>query len=178
MCKERKALIECEIHQALDTVDGALMDMLMEEILAADTVFLYGVDGVRISLQFFCKRLKHLGIRAQCIRELNESAATENSLLIIGSEESESISLMDVIKKTHDLGTKIAYIGAAPNIVLREYIDLFVRIPLKIKLELIDQIESSQVMSRLFEQSLLVLGDVISIRVAEIKAGRTKKEEV
>jgi 6-phospho-3-hexuloisomerase len=52
---------------------------------------------------------------------------------------------------------------------MAEYTDLMVRIPVRTKLGLEDEIRSGQPMTSLFEQSLLILGDIIACMIIEKK---------
>ena len=52
---------------------------------------------------------------------------------------------------------------------MKEYEDLFVRIPCSTKLGLEDEVKSEQVMSSLFEQSLLLLEDSVASMIVEKK---------
>jgi 6-phospho-3-hexuloisomerase len=58
---------------------------------------------------------------------------------------------------------KIAHIGSNSNSSLKEYVDIFVRIPVKTKLDLADEMQSNQMMSSLFEQTLYILCDTIAL---------------
>lgn len=49
------------------------------------------------------------------------------------------------------------------------YEDIFVRIPCSTKLQLQDEIKSLQVMSSLFEQSLLLLADMVALLIVDKK---------
>ena len=52
---------------------------------------------------------------------------------------------------------------------MKEFSDLFVRIPVQTKLYLPDEISSVQPMTSLFEQSLLLLGDTIALQMVKEK---------
>ena len=56
-----------------------------------------------------------------------------------------------------------------PNSSLAPITDLMVRIPVQTKLYLEDEISSNQPMSSLFEQSLLLLGDIVAKMIVERK---------
>lgn len=175
MYNDCKNLIVSEITEALGKVNEEQIEMLINAILDADTVFLTGVGRVLISLQSFCKRLNHLGIKAYCVGEINEPAATSSSLLIAGSGSGESVCPVAIVKKAHSLGVKIAHIGSNPDSSMKEYTDIFVRVPVKTKLNLEDEIESEQIMSSLFEQCVFILGDAVSMTIAEKKKINVKE---
>lgn len=57
------------------------------------------------------------------------------------------------------------HIGANPESSMKAYSDLFVRIGVKTKLNLPSEIPSIQPMTSLFEQSLLLLGDIVALEL-------------
>ena len=155
-----------EIMQALSKVNEAEVNCLIENIMNAETVFLFGVGRTFLSLQAFCKRLNHLGVKAYCVGDLNEPATTENDLLIVGSGSGETVCPVQIAKTAKKYNAKVAHIGSNPQSSLKQYTDIFVRIPVKTKLNLPDELGSSQIMSSLFEQSLYILCDSVCMMIA------------
>ena len=73
------------------------------------------------------------------------------------------------------MGAKVVHIGSNPNSPLKDIVEFMVRIPVRTKNYLPDEIDSAQPMTSLFEQSLLLLGDaaakmMIDRRALDIKA--------
>ena len=169
MYNKCRDLIVNEISEALGNVNENEIEVLIDSILKADTVFLTGVGRVLISLQSFCKRLNHLGIKAYCVGEINEPAATGESLLIVGSGSGESVCPLAIVRKAHEIGMHIIHIGSNVQSSMEKYADAYVRIPVKTKLDLSDEIDSKQIMSSLFEQCVFILGDAVSMDIAERK---------
>lgn len=166
---ETYSLILNEIAQALDRVDETEVNCLTENILKAETVFLFGIGRTFLSLQAFCKRLNHLGIKAYCVGDLNEPAITERDLLIIGSGSGETVCPVQIAKTAKKYDAKVAHIGSNAQSALKQYADIFVRIPVKTKLNLPDEFNSLQIMSSLFEQSLYILCDSVCMMMAKEK---------
>jgi 6-phospho-3-hexuloisomerase len=142
---------------------------LTDAIIQSEQVFMTGVGRSLLSLQAFCKRLNHLGITAYCVGDFNETAATKNDLLIVGSGSGESVCPIAIAKRAFSIGMKIAHIGSNMNSSLKEFVDIFVRIPTNTKLCLDDEIKSNQIMSSLFEQSLYILCDTITLMILNKK---------
>ena len=151
-----------ELHTALSSVDEASVEQLVAAIEKADKVFFVGVGRVMLSLQAIAKRLAHLGIRAHCVGEITEPAITKNDLLIVGSGSGTTLFPAAIAKKAHDVGATIVHIGSNPNSPLRDIEAFMVRIPVRTKYYLEDEIDSKQPMTSLFEQSLLLLGDIVA----------------
>ena len=134
---------------------------LAEAICEAETVFVVGVGRVLLMLQAFVKRLNHLGIEATYVGAIDEPAITEHDLLLVGSGSGESVVPLAIVKIAQRYHAKIAHIGSNTS--------SSIRIPCSTKLQLEDEISSSQVMSSLFEQSLLLLADMVALLIVDRK---------
>lgn len=164
-----------ENKQALGMVDGKSVSSLVDMICESEKVFVVGVGRVLLMLQAFVKRLNHLGIDANFVGAVNEPPITDRDLLIVGSASGESIVPLEIVKKAKSFNAKIAHIGSNKNSSMAKYENLFVRIPCRSKLMLEDEIDSRQLMSSLFEQSLLLLSDIVAMMIAEKKGIRDIK---
>lgn len=158
-----------ELNQTFDVINKEEVEKLVEMICGAEKVFMVGVGRVLMMLQAFTKRLNHLGISANYVGAVNEPAITDKDLLIVGSGSGESIIPLEIVKKAKKFGATVAHIGANPKSSMTKYEDLFVRIPCSTKLALEDEIPSDQIMSSLFEQSLLLLADTVAMMIVEEK---------
>ena len=159
-----------ELERALSNVETASLDRLKEDILAADQVFFVGVGRVMLSLQCICKRLAHLGIRTHYVGEITEPHLNKNDLLIVGSGSGSSLFPLGIARKAREtVNCRIVHIGSNPNSEMREIADYMVRIPVRTKQYLDDEIDSCQPMTTLFEQSLLLLGDILAKMIIEEK---------
>ena len=74
-----------------------------------------------------------------------------------------------IVKIAQQYHAKIAHIGSNASSSMAPYEDIFIRIPCSTKLHLQDEIPSRQVMSSLFEQSLLLLADMVALLIVEKK---------
>ncbi|MDE7244890.1 MAG: sugar isomerase [Oscillospiraceae bacterium] len=157
-----------ELKRTLDSIDPASVERLAEAILEADQVFFVGVGRVLLSLQCVCKRLAHLGIKAHYVGEITEPAITKNDLLIVGSGSGASLFPLGIAKKARAAADcKIVHIGSNPNSEMKDIADFMVRIPVRTKFYLEDEIDSCQIMTSLFEQSVLLLGDILAKIIVE-----------
>lgn len=157
-----------ELQKTLASIDPASLERLKDEILAADQVFFVGVGRVMLALQCVCKRLAHLGIKAHYVGEITEPALTKNDLLIVGSGSGGSLFPLGIAKKARNaVDCKIVHIGSNPNSEMKDICDFMVRIPVRTKFYLEDEIDSCQIMTSLFEQSVLLVGDVLAKMIVE-----------
>lgn len=161
--KDTSSLVIDEINSALCSVEIESIKKLIDDLNDADHVFLIGVGRVMMALEAFAKRLSHIGIDAHCVGDITEPAMTDKDILIVGSGSGESIIPVAIAKKAKEIGAKrIIHIGSNPKGTMAQYADYQVRIPVRTKLYYDDEIDSKQIMTSLFEQTLFVLGDVIS----------------
>lgn len=158
-----------ELDQSLSKIDPDQVDRLISAILDADKVFFVGVGRVLLSLQAFAKRLAHLGIKSHYVGEITEPAITKDDLLIVGSGSGSSLFPLGIAQKAKTIGAKIVHIGSNPSSGMKDIADFMVRIPVRTKLYLQDEIESQQPMTSLFEQTLLILGDIIAKIIIDCK---------
>lgn len=159
-----------ELQNTLHSIDPASVEKLKDDILAADQVFFVGVGRVMLSLQSICKRMAHLGIKAHYVGEITEPHLNKEDLLIVGSGSGGSLFPLGIAKKAREtVGCKIVHIGSNPNSPMKEICDYMVRIPVRTKMYLADEIDSCQPMTSLFEQALLLLGDLIAKMIIEEK---------
>lgn len=166
--EEKCNIVETEIETALENVDTNALERLCDDISSADKIFLTGVGRVLLSLEAFAKRLTHLGITAHCVGDITEPAITDKDILIVASGSGESIVPVVIAKKAKELNAKkIIHIGSNPNGAVAQYIDYMVRIPVQTRYYLEDEIKSRQIMTSLFEQTMLLLGDIIAMIIVE-----------
>lgn len=151
-----------ELDFALGNVEPASVERLVDAILSADKIFFVGVGRVLLSLQAVEKRLAHLGIKTHCVGEITEPAITKADLLIVGSGSGSTLFPLGIAKKARAAGADVIHIGSNPDSELKEIAQFMVRIPVRTKHYRSDEIDSVQPMTSLFEQSLLLLGDIIA----------------
>lgn len=156
-----------ELDTALNAIDPKDAERFVQAVLEADQVYFVGVGRVLLSLQSICKRFAHLGIKAHYVGEITEPAITDKDLLIVGSGSGQSIFPLDIAKKAHKIGAKIIHIGSNPNSEMKDLCEFMVRIPVRTKFYLEDEIDSCQPMTSLFEQSVLLFGDICAKMIIE-----------
>ena len=76
-----------------------------------------------------------------------------------GSGSGTTLFPASIARKAYQIGAKV-HIGSNQNSELKDFVCLMVRIPVRTKYYLQDEIDSRQPMTSLFEQTILLLGDV------------------
>ena len=158
-----------EHQKVLPVVSEQEVMAFVESLITANRIFAVGVGRVQLSLLAFVKRLNHLGIAATYVGAIDEPAITSDDLLLVGSGSGETAvpAAIAGIAKKH--GAKIVHVGSNTRSSISKLADLTVRIPCRTKLALEDEIDSSQPMSSLFEQCLLIFLDVVALMLIERK---------
>lgn len=167
--KEKTKLVLEEIQGALNAADADAIKRLVDDICNSKHIFLTGTGRVLMSMQAFCKRLTHLGICAHCVGDITEPALSAGNLLIVASGSGESVVPVAIAKKAKELGAKVVHIGSNKEGSIKQYCDYMVWIPVKTRLDKQGEMESEQIMTSLFEQTILILGDIISMIIVEEK---------
>ncbi|TWT25412.1 6-phospho-3-hexuloisomerase [Planomicrobium sp. CPCC 101110] len=158
-----------ECTRALQSVDSNSVAHYLRVLMEAEKVFFIGVGRVLLSLKSICKRYSHLGINAIVVGDITEPAITGKDVLVVGSGSGETLIPLSIAGKAKKLGATVVHIGSNPESSLSEYTDVFIRIPVSSKLKRIDEIVSRQPMTSLFEQSLLLFGDITAMMILEEK---------
>lgn len=155
-------LILDELSETFRRMDGEQIETLISEMTGAEKIFVVGVGRVLLSLQAWVKRFTQLGLKIYYVGEMVEPAITEKDLLIVGSGSGCTLFPVAIAKKAKELQATVIHIGSNQEGEAAPYADFMVRIPVRTKLYLEDEIESEQPMTSLFEQAIYLLGDVIS----------------
>ncbi len=163
------AQVTNEIYRTLMRVDVKNLEKLLIDILSVDQVFLIGVGRVMLSLQSVAKRMAHLGIAVHCVGEITEPAITDKDLLIVASGSGTSIIPLEIARKAKKFNAKIVHIGSNRNSEMKDLVDYMVCVPVRTRLYLPDEGDSCQIMTSLFEQVLLILGDIMMKMIVEDK---------
>ena len=178
--KANESIIEKQYHETMDTVisecmkaleaiDPKMTEAILEMLSKADKIFFIGVGRVMLSLKAIAKRFSHIGLNTYCVGSITEPAITNRDVLIVGSGSGESLIPVAIAKKAKTHGAKVILIGSNPQSTIAGLSDLFVRIPVCTKMQLPEEIQSSQPMTSLFEQSLLLYGDILASMIIQQK---------
>ncbi len=169
LVRECRELALREVGNALAAVPDAGTVAFMMALERAETIFCVGVGRVGLAVSALVKRLNHLGLSAYMVGDLSEPAATERDLLVVASGSGESAVPVAIAGVAAAKGVPIAYIGSNMNSSVARLASVTVRIPVATKLALPDEVPSAQIMSSLFEQSLLLYGDIVALAYSRKK---------
>ena len=165
--QEIKEEICNEIRFALSKVDERELEVFIDNLLGAKKLFFIGVGRVMLMTKAFAKRLKHLGFDVYVVGETTVPAIECGDLLIAASGTGETLTTVNVARLAKKHQASVALITSSLDSTLKRISHLSVRIPCPTKLHLPDEIPSKQQMTSLFEQSILILYDCISMIIQE-----------
>lgn len=166
---ECRELVLAEVANALASVADAETEAFIAALERAETIFCLGVGRVGLAVSAMVKRLNHIGMTAYMVGDLSEPAATDRDLLVIASGSGESAIPVAIAAVAREKGVPIAYIGSNMGSRVARMAAVSVRIPVSTKLALADEIPSGQIMSSLFEQSVLLYGDIVALAYSRRK---------
>ncbi len=153
-----------EIGDVLQGIESAQIDRYIAELQAAETVFFVGVGRVLLALETAVKRLNHLGIRAYTVGALNEPPMGANDLLVVGSGSGESIYPRHIAQCAKAYDARIVHLTSNPASSIAQLADVVVDFHCGSKAS-IGAVSSIQPMTTLFEQSLVVFGDIVCLQI-------------
>ncbi|EKT61832.1 6-phospho-3-hexuloisomerase [Providencia burhodogranariea] len=165
---ERVDHISQELRTVLSHIDPAQTDDYIAIILASDKIFVTGVGRVLLALETMVKRFNHLGISAHIVGAVNEPPISKNDLLIVGSGSGESLIPKHITLCAKKIGAKIAHLTSSPHSSIAQQSDVIVNFKCGSKSGE-GTYQSIQPMTTLFEQSLMVFGDIICLELMQLK---------
>ncbi len=172
-----------EIASHVALVDEGEIEALLDAILRAGKVFVYGAGRSGFMMQALAMRLGHLGLRAWVVGETTTPAIGPGDLLVAGTGSGQTRITLAIVEAASARGARTACITAHRSSPVAAASDLVVAIPSPVTK--VDTVRPSrQPPGSLFEQCLLVLGDGLVMRLMhrlgtteeEIRARHTKLE--
>lgn len=149
-------------------VDVQEADRLMTQILDANRVFVAGVGRSGLVMRSFAMRLMHMGLTVHIVGYETTPAISAGDLLLLGSGSGASASLLAHGKKASQVGANLALITTQGDSPLARLADLVLVIPAATpKADSSNNQRSVQPMASLFEQSMLLTLDALSMMLME-----------
>ncbi len=160
--------VHSELLHTLSSVSTDEIEALVDSIIKSEKIFVAGAGRSGLMVKAFCMRLIHLGLDACVVGETVTQNISEKDLLIIGSGSGGTASLVSMAHKKDTIGFTLALVSIFPNSPIGQLADITVRIPAPSpKVSSKDAPTSVQPMGSLFEQSLLLVLDIIIMRLMD-----------
>ena len=116
------------IHRTIDSIDCAATDGLVDRILAAERVFLYGAGRSGFVTRCFAMRLGHLGMRVVRMSIDETDAPRERDLALIVSGTGETSTSLLYGRLCKDAGAPLAIITESEGSTLAEMADVVIHL--------------------------------------------------
>lgn len=155
-----------EVAFALHSVSDTQIATLRQAIHGSHRVFIAGKGRSGLLARAFALRLMHLGFTVHVVDEVTTPAIMSGDLLILISGSGETASIHQYAAQARSHGAQVALITAFPNSSIAQRSDVVVHIPApSVKADVINEVTSFQPMANMFEQSLMLLLDVITLQL-------------
>lgn len=153
-----------EISAVLKGIDETQIAAYITALGKADQVFFVGVGRVALALETTVKRLNHIGVSACEVGAINEPPIKPGDVLVVGSGSGESIFPKHIALCAKRYGATVVHLTSSPNSSIARMADVVVDFHCGSKSG--DGAHTSiQPMTTLFEQSLMIFGDLICLRM-------------
>ncbi|MGN1398095.1 MAG: 6-phospho-3-hexuloisomerase [Streptococcus gallolyticus] len=162
---EESQIILSDIEKVVNQIDDEKLDDLANKIVNSHHIFLAGMGRSGLMIRAFANRLMHLGLSVSVVGDINSPHTQPNDLVIIGSGSGETDSLVSLIKKANTLSLDSALITTNLSSTIGRLSNLVLVIPAQNKAS--EQV-GKQPMGSVFEQSSLVLYDILILKLMKI----------
>jgi 6-phospho-3-hexuloisomerase len=148
-----------EHRQVLTDVDEHEIDRLLQALIQAKGIQVFGMGRMKCAARAFVMRLMHMGFDAQIVYDTTCPSIGKGDLLIVNAAcTGVSYFVMDLARKA---GATICAITAHPESKWGKLCDFTVRLRGQVSPGTAGEIPSIQPMAALFEQTIFVFEDII-----------------
>ncbi len=182
--KEAMFSITEHVEQVARELGEDEVEALIDAIISARKVFVYGAGRSGLVAKAFAMRLMHLGINVFVVGEIITPAIEQEDLLITISGSGETTSVVNAGKIAKNVGAKVALITTFPNSSLGRLADIVVVVKGRTKLSgekdfVMRQIKGEHYplapLGTLFEIAVLIFLDALIVELM-VRLGKTEEE--
>ena len=159
------------IQQIISSVPAKKTEKIIEEIINADNVFVFGVGRSGLVGKSFAMRLVHLGKTVHFVGTVTTPAISSKDVIIVVSGSGKTTSVHNVVKAAKKQSAKIIAITSKTDSPIAELSDVVVKIPLErgnketdnyLARQLISKFDEITPMGTLFELTVMIYFDSIT----------------
>jgi 6-phospho-3-hexuloisomerase len=118
-----------EIAAVIAKVDEVAADKLVEAILAARRLALYGVGREGLMMKGFAMRLFHLGLNAHVVGDVTTPAVGQGDLLMVSAGPGDFSTVSGLLAVARNAGARTACVTAQPTGAAPRAADLVLHLP-------------------------------------------------
>jgi 6-phospho-3-hexuloisomerase len=154
-----------EMSRTLGQVSPAVLERLVEAVLAADRIYVAGGGRSGLMARAFAMRLMHLGLVTYVVGETTTPSIRSGDLLVACSASGQTQVTVLVSQVAQKAGARVFAITATPDSPMARLANETIVIPAPSKRSMPGAGASAQYGGSLFEQAVLVLLDAISSEI-------------
>lgn len=163
-----------EIDRVLQGVDPAEVDALVQAILDANMVIVYGLGREGLVMRSFAMRLMHLGIPVSVTGDMTTPPAGPGTLFLVACGPGYISTAEALIGVARRAGATIFIVTAQPQAPLPRLADALLVLPAQTMAEG-EGSSSHQAMGSAFEQAMWILFDAV-VPVLQAQRGETTED--
>ncbi len=172
---EARATVLAELTRAMREVDqGAAMQMV-ERIMAAPRVFLYGRGRSGLGAWAFASRLAQMGLQVHVVGEMTAPAISAGDLLVAASGTGTTRTTLLAAEEARRIGAGVVALTTHPESPLGKVADVVVKVEGATRQRAAGEEKSAQYGGSLFEQALLLTLDSVAM-VLKRRLARSDRE--
>ena len=163
-----KMILE-ELQQTKHLGDLADTDRLIDAILGAKRVFVSGAGRSGLMVRAFAMRLMQTGIEVHVVGETTTPRIGKDDLFLVGSGSGSTGGPLNHTRIARSSGATVALVTAARSSPIREISDIVIRLHAPIHKAQTSEngAKSQQPLGTLFEQSMLLYLDAVTVMLME-----------
>jgi len=154
-----------EIVETLETSNFVDLENFINKIINSQKIVLFGAGRVGLMMKTFAMRLNHLGLDSYFLGEINLPATGPGDLLIIGSGSGNTKTVVTIAEVAQSKGLDVISVTSNIKSVIASLSTTLIHINCQTKETNLNQRNSIQPMTTLFEQSLLIFLDALVLEL-------------
>jgi 6-phospho-3-hexuloisomerase len=170
-----RATVLDELNRAMREVDEAAAMRMVEMLLAAPRVFVYGRGRTGLATWAFASRLAQLGLQVHVVGEMTAPAIGAGDVLVAASGTGTTRTTLLASEEAKRIGAAVVALTTHPDSPLGRSADLVVRVEGATRRRAEGEEKSAQYGGSLFEQALLLTLDAVAM-VLKSRLARSDQE--
>ena len=155
-----------ELTQNANKLDDEQAQRLIEQVKAANHIFLAGAGRSGLAIRGFANRLLHLGFDVSVVGEISSPHSQPGDLIIICSGSGETGSLVSLAQKAHASGVKVALVSMREESTIGKLAASVLVLPGQVKGEN-SGVDFAQPMGAAFEQLAFLTFDALVLDLTD-----------
>jgi len=160
---EARATVLDELTRAMREVDQQAAMEMVERIMAAPRVFIYGRGRSGLAAWAFASRLAQMGLQVHVVGEMTAPAISQGDLLVAASGTGTTRTTLLAAEEARRIGAGVVALTTHPESPLGTAADVVVKVEGATRRRAAGEERSAQYGGSLFEQALLLTLDSVAM---------------